>query len=56
MFINQPQRRARMGRAASVFAQQNFFKERLVNEIEQVYVSVLERRNGKQTQTKGETK
>ena len=50
-----PQRRMGMGRAASVFAQQNFSKERLVIEIEKVYLSVLERRNGKQTRTKGET-
>ncbi|HEX5412402.1 MAG TPA: glycosyltransferase [Terriglobia bacterium] len=49
-----PQRRERMGQAASVFAQQNFSKERLVNEIEKVYSSVLGQRNGKGTRPKGE--
>ena len=49
-----PQRRARMGRAANLFAQQNFSKERLVQEIEKVYVSVLDQRNGRDTRPKGE--
>ena len=49
-----PQRRARMGRAASVFAQRNFSKERLVNEIEKVYLSVLDHGNGRPTRTEGE--
>ncbi len=49
-----PQRRARMGRAANLFAQQNFSKERLVQEIEKVYVSVLDQRNGRHTRPKGE--
>jgi glycosyltransferase involved in cell wall biosynthesis len=51
-----PRRCAQMGRTASIFAQQNFSKERLVNEIEEVYKSVLEQRNGRQSGTKGETK
>ncbi|HTW45538.1 MAG TPA: glycosyltransferase [Acidobacteriaceae bacterium] len=46
---NEPQRRARMGQAASYFAEQNFSKERLVEEIEKVYVSVLDHRNGRLT-------
>jgi glycosyltransferase involved in cell wall biosynthesis len=49
-----PQHRIRMGRAASAFAQQNFSKERLVKEIEQLYASVLEQRNGGETSPKGE--
>jgi glycosyltransferase involved in cell wall biosynthesis len=49
-----PQRRGRMGQAASVFAQQNFSKERLVNEIEKVYSSVLHHSNGRESGTKGE--
>ncbi|TAM79833.1 MAG: glycosyltransferase family 1 protein [Acidobacteria bacterium] len=49
-----PQRRERMGRAASVFAQQNFSKERLVHEIEKVYASVLDQGKGRSTGTKGE--
>ena len=43
---SQPQRRVRMGRSASAFAQQNCSKERLVNEIEKVYASVLDCKNG----------
>ena len=50
-----PQHRIRMGRAASVFAQQNFSKERLVKEIEQLYTSVLEQENGRETSPKGES-
>jgi glycosyltransferase involved in cell wall biosynthesis len=50
---SEPLQRARMGRAASLFAQRNFSKERLVNEIEKVYQSVLNHSNGRQTRTKG---
>ena len=51
-----PQRRARMGREASLFAQKNFSKERLVQEIEKVYASVLDRGIGRESRTKGESK
>jgi len=49
-----PRRRERMGQVASAFAEQNFSKERLVNEIEEVYSSVLGQRNGRESGTKGE--
>ena len=41
----EPQRRLQMGRSASAFAQQNYSKQRLVNEIEKVYASILDRTN-----------
>lgn len=44
---SEPQRRTSMGQVASKFAEQNFSKKRLVEEIEKVYVSVLDRRNGR---------
>ena len=46
---SEPQRRMQMGRSASDFAQQNYSKERLVDEIEKVYASVLDPANGRQT-------
>ena len=49
-----PLRRARMGRAASNFARANFSKERLVDEIEKVYLSVLGNGNGHHVRAKGE--
>ncbi|HET9178132.1 MAG TPA: glycosyltransferase [Terriglobia bacterium] len=49
-----PQRRDRMGQTASVFARENFSKERLVNEIEKVYAAVLGQKNGRELGTKGE--
>lgn len=44
---SEPRRRARMGQVASKFAEQNFSKERLVKEIEEIYVSVLYRLKGR---------
>lgn len=49
-----PRRRERMGQVASAFAEQNFSKERLVNEIEEVYSSVLGQSNGRKSGAKGE--
>ena len=51
--VSEPQRRVRMGQTASIFARQNFSKERLVNEIEKVYMSVLDHRNGRQRGMRG---
>lgn len=41
--ISEPERRLRMGQSAVIFAEQNFSKERLVKEIENIYTAVLHR-------------
>lgn len=52
----QPERRLHMGRAASSFAEQKFSKQRLVKDLEAIYVAVLRRTNKQpQFREQGET-